>query len=76
MGSDLSVGSRELLEAAGNAPDFGRTSASVLGASASTSVAHAWLFNPTYGQGMSIAALEAHALRDCLRGGIRRLAPP
>ena len=31
-------------------------------------------FTPTYGQGMSIAALEAHALRDCLRGGTHRLA--
>jgi 2-polyprenyl-6-methoxyphenol hydroxylase-like FAD-dependent oxidoreductase len=31
-------------------------------------------FNPIYGQGMSIAALEALALRDCLRRGDRGLA--
>ncbi|MBO0874939.1 MAG: FAD-dependent monooxygenase [Pseudonocardia sp.] len=31
-------------------------------------------FNPTYGQGMSVAALEAKALRDCLRQGKDDLA--
>lgn len=31
-------------------------------------------FNPIYGQGMSVAAMEAVALRDCLRGGDRDLA--
>ncbi|MGH3752588.1 MAG: FAD-dependent oxidoreductase [Pseudonocardiaceae bacterium] len=31
-------------------------------------------FNPFYGQGMSVAALEALALRGCLRGGTHRLA--
>ncbi len=31
-------------------------------------------FNPIYGQGMSVAALEALALRDCLRRGDARLA--
>ncbi len=30
--------------------------------------------NPFYGQGMSVAAMEALALRGCLRGGTRRLA--
>ena len=32
-------------------------------------------FNPTYGQGMTVAAAEAVALRDCLREGERDLAP-
>jgi 2-polyprenyl-6-methoxyphenol hydroxylase-like FAD-dependent oxidoreductase len=31
-------------------------------------------FNPAYGQGMSVAALEALALRDCLSAGPSRLA--
>jgi len=31
-------------------------------------------FNPIYGQGMSVAALEALALHDCLRQGDRQLA--
>ncbi|WP_436495352.1 FAD-dependent oxidoreductase [Actinokineospora sp. HUAS TT18] len=31
-------------------------------------------FNPIYGQGMSVAALEAEALRECLRHGDRNLA--
>lgn len=31
-------------------------------------------FNPIYGQGMSVAALEALALRDCLRAGDDQLA--
>ncbi|MGO9251823.1 MAG: FAD-dependent oxidoreductase [Mycobacterium sp.] len=30
-------------------------------------------FNPIYGQGMTIAAIEATVLRDCLRGGERGL---
>jgi hypothetical protein len=33
-------------------------------------------FNPTYGQGMSIAALQAVALRHCLADGEEDLAPP
>jgi 2-polyprenyl-6-methoxyphenol hydroxylase-like FAD-dependent oxidoreductase len=32
-------------------------------------------FNPIYGQGMTVAALEALALRDCLRQGWDDLAP-
>jgi 2-polyprenyl-6-methoxyphenol hydroxylase-like FAD-dependent oxidoreductase len=31
-------------------------------------------FNPIYGQGMTVSALEAMVLRDCLRGGDRGLA--
>jgi flavin-dependent dehydrogenase len=31
-------------------------------------------FNPIYGQGMTVAALESLALRDCLSGGTRDLA--
>jgi 2-polyprenyl-6-methoxyphenol hydroxylase-like FAD-dependent oxidoreductase len=32
-------------------------------------------FNPVYGQGMTVAALDAVVLRDCLRRGQRDLAP-
>jgi len=32
-------------------------------------------FNPVYGQGMTVAALEALALRDCLSRGTEDLAP-
>jgi 2-polyprenyl-6-methoxyphenol hydroxylase-like FAD-dependent oxidoreductase len=32
-------------------------------------------FNPVYGQGMTIAAVEAIVLRDCLREGRLRVPP-
>jgi 2-polyprenyl-6-methoxyphenol hydroxylase-like FAD-dependent oxidoreductase len=32
-------------------------------------------FNPAYGQGMSVASLEARALTQCLAAGTERLAP-